>query len=94
MDYLLEIKNICKCSVSVTINKHLDYYQTAKEAIDEDNEIVEDCDREIIDKMIELNTIVYVQAYVITPIGFIDVYHYDLTEALKIIYEILINKKY
>lgn len=37
----------------------------------------------VLNKMIELNTIVEVQCYPSTPVGFFTVFHYDVDEAIK-----------
>lgn len=84
----------CKASVSVGINDHRDYYEDAETAIEKINYLREcgdddPIDAEIAAKMIELDSIVCVQFYPLTPIGFHRVYHYDLRTALEMAVEIL-----
>ena len=92
MDYLKLIAERCKASVSVTINKHRDYYQSVQDAINEEADWYGNIDEETFNKMIDTDTIVSIQFYPNTPIGFYTVHHYDLTEALKKAWEILENE--
>lgn len=86
-DKLKEILSLCKCSVSLEINKHRDYYQTVEEHLRDDID-THCCPPEISDevrgKMIESNTIVNLHFYPNTPMGFYDIYHYDLDACLDI----------
>ena len=79
-----EILSIAKCSVSLTINNHRDYYESVSQHLQE-----ETIDINILNKMIELDTIVHLQFYPNTPIGSYSVYHYDLETAIKLALEIL-----
>jgi len=81
MKKLKELVALCKCSVTVSINDHKDYYETVKEHISEEE--VEDIDKDVFDKMIEKDTIVHVQAYTRTPVGFYVIYHYDIDKAIN-----------
>ncbi len=72
----------CECGVFIEVNQHRDYYQTAEQAILEDIERDDKLDEDIKAKMIELNTIIRIQFYPITPIGSYVVYHYDIDLAL------------
>ena len=63
-------------------SRYRDYYQTAEQAILEDIERDDKLDEDIKAKMIELNTIIRIQFYPITPIGSYVVYHYDIDLAL------------
>lgn len=75
----------CKCGIHITVNRHRDYYQSAKEALEEyrNYECPPEVDDEVRQMMIDTNTIVNVQFYPDTPIGSYDIYHYDINEALK-----------
>ena len=76
------IKN-CKCSISLEINKHKDYYQTTKQAIDEINLIKENTiDIEMEKRMIEDDTIIILQYYPETPIGFRVIYGTSYKEVM------------
>jgi len=86
VDKLKELISMCKCGVFLTINEHRDYYQTAAETIKEilEHEHIdeEDLPRDIQEKMIETDTIINVHVYPDTPIGFYDIYDYDLDRAI------------
>lgn len=82
MDKLKELLMKCECGVFIEVNQHRDYYQTAEQAILEDIERDDKLDEDIKAKMIELNTIIRIQFYPITPIGHYVVYHYDIDLAL------------
>lgn len=91
---MIELMKLCKCGVYLTVNQHRDYYQTVDQYFNDlyDNVEIEDIDTGVYDKMKELNTVIELQFYPDTPIGFYKVYHYDLdlaiSEAIK-----AINKK-
>lgn len=81
LEYLLEC---CKCGVFLTVNEHRDYYITAAQALNEANE--EECPPkiapEVAAKMIEMDTIIRLQFYPVSPIGSYEIWHYDLNTAL------------
>lgn len=86
LDKLKMLMSLCKCGVHLDINEHRNYYQDAKRALDEaDNS---DCPPEIPpevrQKIVETDAIVHLSFYPFTPIGSLDVYHYDLEAALDI----------
>lgn len=93
MDYLLEISKLCKCSVTVEINSHRDYYLTAEQEIVDNIDLFSETEEEIINKMIELDTIISITCYNKTPIGSYQLHHYDLELALKEMHKALINLK-
>ena len=84
VDKLKELAASCACGVYVTINEYRDYYKTAEEHLAD----LESCsDDSIVDpiiraEMINRDTVIAVQFYPGTPIGFVRVYHYDLDAAL------------
>jgi len=80
MKKLEELKTKCKCGVSVEINQHKNYYEKVEDNIFDDDK--EDIPNDVLNKMIELDTIVRVQFYPNTPVGCYVIYHYDLEEAL------------
>jgi len=84
-DKLKTLLERCKCSVSVEVNKHRDYYQSATDYIEEAEAF--ECPPEIAPEvrrtMIETDTVISIQFYPDTPIGSYDVWHFNLDEALK-----------
>lgn len=90
MDYLGEILKRCKCGIHITVNEHRDYYESVEQHLENlesfgDLEIPPD----VRQKMIGLNTVVQVQFYPDTPIGFYRIFHYDLPTALRLSAELL-----
>lgn len=83
MDKIKELKSLCSCSVSIIINQHKDYYDSVEQYF-KDNED-DDIEPEVMQKMIETDTVIWVQAYPNTPNGFYSVYHYNLDTALDLV---------
>ena len=84
----------CKATVHVTINDHKTVYQTAEYFIENDIMTLEcppKIDADIIKGMIENDSIVEIQFYPDTPIGFYSVYHYDFDECAKLAWECISN---
>lgn len=81
---LEKLIRLCKCGISLTINEHRDYYITAAQKL-LDLEQVEsalEIEPDVRAKMIERDTIVVLQFYPDTPIGFFRILHYDFNAAL------------
>jgi len=81
MKKLLELISKCKGAVEVKVNSHKTMYDEIKDHISE-QEIYECVDNDVLDKMVELDTIVEVTFYPHTPVGHCVVYHYDVDKAL------------
>jgi len=85
MDKLKKLMSKCKCGVYISVNEHRDYYETVEQRLG-DNNLLNDCysetPKDVLKKMIETNTMVQLQFYPDTPIGFYTIYHYDLNMAL------------
>jgi hypothetical protein len=84
MDKLQKLLSLCKCGVYVTVNEHRDVYESATTALDDAAGHVSPphIPDDVRAKMIELDTIVQVQFYPVTPIGSYSIWHYDLDAAL------------
>lgn len=86
MEKLKELINKCKADIHLTINNHKSSYQSVTDYINDLIEIKsidnEDIEPEIYEKMKELDTIIELQFYPRTPIGFNVVYHYDIEQAI------------
>ena len=82
MKKLQDLINKTKCSVSIDINNHRDYYETIEQHIEPDDR--ENISDDVWVKMIELDTCVRLQFYPDTPIGFYVIYHYDVEMAIDI----------
>lgn len=74
-----EIMNACECGVYLESNRHRDYYDSIETAI---SELKDDVDQETKDRMLKANTIVSLQFYPITPVGFYVVYGTTVDEVI------------
>jgi len=85
MKKLNELISKCKCSVNLDINSHKDYNETIEVYLNLPwlSEDTNDIDPEVLQKMIELNTIVELQFYPDTSVGFYKIYHYDVEMAIE-----------
>ena len=87
MDKIKNILERCQCGVSITVNNHRDYYQSVKEYVEElasiDNALMDEIGLDVYKQMKKSNTIVEIQAYPDTPLGFYRVLHYDIEKALN-----------
>jgi hypothetical protein len=84
-DKLKELISRCKASVHVTVNDHRDYCMTAEahlKELDERGDHPLEIAPEVRARMILTDTIVNLHFYPHTPIGFYEIYHYDLDKAL------------
>lgn len=85
IDKLKELVSRCKASVTLTVNEHRDYYMSAEASLkelDERGDMPLAIEPEVRAEMIRTNTIVNLHFHPHTPIGFYEIYHYDLDAAL------------
>lgn len=90
MEKFKELVSLCAASVEISVNDHKDCYESVEQYLKNENK--KDIDKAILDEMIKRDTIVKVQAYPHTPIGFYIVYHYDIDEAVNIVLEAVKNE--
>jgi hypothetical protein len=85
IDKLNELIRRCKCGVQVSINEHRNYYQTAEQWLKDlnENDITTPA-ADIQAEMIKQDTVVEIQFYPVTPVGFHLVIHHDLDAALDL----------
>ena len=88
MDLLQQLISKCKCSITLSVNEHRDYYQTVEQYFDDFEEELKCIDEETFQKMKETNSVIKLQFYPNTPVGFCVIWHYNLKEALKLALEI------
>jgi hypothetical protein len=81
MENLNKLIQKCKCGVHLSVNKHRDYHETVEQYFIK-NKYLEDVDKDVFEKMKELNTIIELHYYPDTPIGFYNIFHYDLQMAI------------
>lgn len=85
MEKLNKLIERCKAGVYITINAHRDYYETVEQHFKNNpsmEEYLQDINPNVYSKMKELNTIVEIQYYPDTPVGFYIVHHYDIERAI------------
>ena len=82
MDKLKKLADLCKGEVSITINGNRSSYLDVKEELDFLDVKHGEISPEILSEMIRCDTIVHVQFYPHTPVGFYTVFHYDIDQAL------------
>jgi hypothetical protein len=83
-DKIKELLSLCKCGVSIAINEHRNLHQSVAEALEDTQNLScpPDITHDVRAKMIETDTIVVLHFYPLTPVGFYEVWHYDLDAAL------------
>jgi len=81
----------CKCGVHVAINVHKDNYMSVSEYMEESDHISDEdilyIGENVLNQMIAKDTIVHLYYYLDTPVGYNEVYHYDINSAVKIALE-------
>lgn len=84
MDKLKELMSRCKATVYVSVNDHLNVYETAAQRLEDaaDWECPPEIEPDVRAKIIETNTLVEVHFYPDTPVGSYMIWHYDLDAAL------------
>lgn len=102
VEALKAIVNHCKGEVCLSINPHRGLYQKAGQYLkdiqdrggDNDSPLA---DEDVTKEMIATDTIVHLQFYPRTPIGFYSIYHHDigaaLDEAMEILNELAEDRK-
>ena len=84
-DKLARLIARCKAGVHITINEHRNYYETAEYYLSERDQRGDEpleIDPDVRAQMIATNTVVNLHFYPDTPIGFYEIWHYDLEAAL------------
>ncbi len=89
VDKLKQIYEKCKCSITIAVNHHRDYYMTVEQRLDELRALdcPPDIPEEICEEMIRRDTVIDIQVYPDTPNGSYSVFHYDLDKALDLMLE-------
>ena len=86
MNDIQKLLSLCKCGVYITVNGHRDNYETVESYLNNIefgfNEKL-DIEQSVREKMIKTNTVIEIQFYPSTPVGFHVVYHQNLKGALK-----------
>lgn len=95
MEKLKELITKCKASVTITINDHRNYYETVEDKFksEPDEGFRDDIEDEVFNEMVRTDTVIEIQFYPNTPIGFYRVYHYDIEKAIEQSLVVLTLKK-
>ena len=91
MEKFKELVSLCKASVEISVNDHKHYYESVEQHISKEQR--EDIEKEVFEEMVKRDTVVRVQAYPHTPIGFFVVYHYDIDLAVDIALDAVKNDR-
>ena len=83
MEKFKDLLGRCKCGVHLSVNEHRDFYEKAEQYLI-DSRADEHAPPEVIAKMIETDTIIRLQFYPNTPVGFHLIWHHDMDEALNL----------
>ena len=78
-----ELIKKCKCGVYLEVNPNRDIYYSVEQYIKEENMQEENIDNEVAERMIKENTVISLQFYPHTPVGFYKVYGTSLDEVVK-----------
>jgi hypothetical protein len=90
MDKVQELISLCKNSIGIHVNEHRDFYESVDEYLKKD---VDKIPADILNEMIQMDTVIYIHVYPRNAISFFSVYHYDLESALDIILNSIKNDK-
>lgn len=82
MNRLNDLLSKCKACVSITVNQHRNYHESASAYLKDmdDAQVIEP---EILQEMIKRNTVVELHFYPNNPVGSYMIYHYDLGLAVE-----------
>jgi len=90
---LIKLAEMCECEVVAGHNQHKNYYETAEHYLNDPMNLNRKEDCVDYDKMIETDSIWWVQAYPSTPIGFYMVYASNLDDACQALIDTLNSKE-
>ncbi len=94
MENLKRLYDICKSGVFIDYNRHRNYYETVEEYVTDwgNGEMRQEIPDHVFNEMVKRDTVVFVQFYPNTPIGFFTVWHYDIEAAIEIALQMLIDQ--
>jgi len=91
MSNLNELIGLCKACVAIEINDHKSVYTSVAEHMNEHPacEFLHEIEPDVLQKMIDTDTVIDIQFYPDTPIGFYKIYHYDIDMAIDMAIDII-----
>jgi hypothetical protein len=84
-DKMKKLMELCKCEVSITVNEHKNSYQSVLDCVGFNPDDLDDIPEDVLKTMCDTDTMIRVQAYSRTAVGFYLCHHYDLESALDIV---------
>lgn len=92
MDKLQQLIIQCKCCLSINVNEHRSTYENIKDYLNQQNSLCElDIDKDIKNKIIELDNLIEITVFPNTPVAHYVFYHYDLIQCIDQAYKIIIE---
>lgn len=84
-DKLKKLIEQTKCSITLEINNHRDYYMSVEEYMNDlpNSGYKVDINEEVYNKMVAIDTIIELQVYPRTPVSSYKIYGYDLDMVLN-----------
>lgn len=79
MEKLMELFSRCQSTVEISYNRHKSYYDSVEQSIGDD---IGEVDPEVLREMMHRDTLVCIQFYPHSSVGFHLVYHYDIEKAI------------
>lgn len=79
MEKLKELFSKCQSTIEISYNQHKSYYDTIEDNIGGD---LDEVDKDILEEMKKRDTLIRIQFYPHSSVGFYTVYHYDFDLAL------------
>lgn len=79
MEKLKELFSRCQSTVEIHYNPHKYYYDSIKEYIGDD---IGDVEEDVLKEMIEKDTLIRLQFYPHSSVGFYLIHHYDIDKAI------------
>lgn len=85
MEQLQKLIDHCKGAVHLTINDHRSCYESVLDHIKNcmQDDMTGEIPPTVLDKMVETDTVIQLQFYPRTAIGFFVVFHYDIAAAIQ-----------
>lgn len=80
MEKLKELLRRCDSTVEISYNQHKSYYDTIEQSIGDD---IGDVDKEVLEEMKKRDTLIRIQFYPHSSVGFHLVFHYDIEKAIE-----------
>ncbi|NIV12308.1 MAG: hypothetical protein GWN62_13850 [Aliifodinibius sp.] len=81
-DKLNTLFSKCEGPIHITYNAHKDCYEPIEKYLSEEKAQLEEIDEKLRKEIIQKDSLIEIQIYPDTPIGFYKIYHWDLEKAV------------